>query len=148
MGTREERRKRGNARSAEGDAAPVADERDEGAVAGRGDGAGTAPTGAVVAAPVALRKWPGPQPGTEAARRGGLAMRARYGRAYFTAMGTKGGRANRERNGVEYDATIGRRGGQRTKETQGVEHYRRIGRIGGQRRTKHSAMAEHESPVD
>jgi general stress protein YciG len=77
------------------------------------------------------RKKPGPKPGTEAARRGGIAARDRYGKDFYSRIGKKGGSTVRERRGSAFYTEIGRRGGESTKRNLGIEHYSRIGRIGG-----------------
>lgn len=75
----------------------------------------------------------GPRPGSENARRGGMAVREKYGPDFFAKIGAKGGRTARERHGSEFYAEIGRRGGQTTRDRLGIAHYERIGRIGGLR---------------
>jgi uncharacterized protein len=79
------------------------------------------------------RRKPGPRPGTEAAKRGGMAAREKYGREFYSRIGAKGGSTVRERHGSTFYTEIGRRGGESTKRNLGTEHYSRIGRIGGQR---------------
>lgn len=83
----------------------------------------------------------GPRAGSENARRGGMAVREKYGPEFFAKIGAKGGRTVRERRGPDFYATIGRLGGQTTRDTLGVEHYERIGRMGGLRAHKR----EHEA---
>lgn len=78
----------------------------------------------------------GPRAGTENARRGGMAVREKYGHDFFAKIGAMGGKKVRERRGPDFYADIGRLGGQRTRETLGVEHYERIGRMGGLRQRK------------
>ncbi len=75
----------------------------------------------------------GPRAGSENARRGGMAVREKYGPEFFAKIGSKGGKTVRERRGPEFYANIGRLGGQTTRETLGVSHYERIGRLGGLR---------------
>ncbi len=57
----------------------------------------------------------GPVAGTAEARRGGEAVRAKYGRDFFAKIGKKGGDTVRREHGSEFYAQIGRKGGQSTK---------------------------------
>ena len=75
----------------------------------------------------------GPRAGTENARRGGLAVRAKYGPEFFATIGHKGGSAARDRHGHDFFANIGRRGGLATRDQHDSEYYSRIGRMGGLR---------------
>ncbi|HEY1387573.1 MAG TPA: hypothetical protein VGF38_03435 [Ktedonobacterales bacterium] len=84
----------------------------------------------------------GALPGSESARRGGMAVHAKYGSDFFARIGAKGGRTARERHGVEFYAEIGRRGGQTTRDKLGVAHYERIGRMGGLRTHKREREAQ------
>ena len=81
---------------------------------------------------------PGPRPGTEAAKRGGLAAAQKYGRDFYSQIGKKGGTIVKDKLGSEHYTRIGRQGGEQTKAKYGAEHYSRIGRIGGKRRYKGS----------
>ena len=72
----------------------------------------------------------GPVAGTEEARHGGQAVRAKYGPDFFARIGKKGGETMKQR-GPAYFAEIGRKGGESTKRTQGAAHYSRIGKAGG-----------------
>jgi uncharacterized protein len=82
------------------------------------------------------RGWRGPVAGTEAARRGGLALREKYGPAFFARIGTKGGERVRDQRGPAFYAQFGQLGGTSTRERHGLEFYTRIGRQGGLRRGK------------
>jgi uncharacterized protein len=84
----------------------------------------------------------GPRAGSENARRGGMAVREKYGSEFFARIGAKGGRTVRERRGPDFYADIGRRGGQTTRDTLGVEHYERIGRMGGLRARRREREAQ------
>jgi general stress protein YciG len=84
----------------------------------------------------------GPRAGTENARRGGIAVREKYGQDFFAKIGSMGGKTVRERLGPEFYASIGRRGGQTTRDTLGTEHYERIGRMGGLRARKRERAAQ------
>lgn len=84
--------------------------------------------------PTRPRGRPGPKPGTEAARRGGLAAAAKYGPDYYRRIGSAGGKAVREKRGSDLYVAIGKKGGDATKRNKGLEHYTRIGHIGGSRR--------------
>lgn len=78
----------------------------------------------------------GPKPGTEAARRGGRAVSARYGHDFYTQIGKKGGETVRRQHGSEFYMQIGKKGGDSTKRNQGAEFYARIGKKGGQANRK------------
>lgn len=78
---------------------------------------------------------PGPSPDTDAAKRGGQAVRDKYGREFYRLIGKKGGMAARRRLGREHYARIGRLGGEQTKARYGAEHYARIGRQRKHQRT-------------
>ena len=84
----------------------------------------------------------GPRAGTENARRGGMAVRAKYGHDFFARIGAKGGQTVRERRGPEFYATIGRMGGLTTRKNLGIKHYERIGRMGGLRAKKRTGRDE------
>jgi general stress protein YciG len=91
---------------------------------------------APVEQPEAEPRRRGPRAGTENAKRGGMAVREKYGHDFFAKIGAIGGKKVRERRGPDFYADIGRIGGQRTRETLGIEHYERIGRMGGLRQRK------------
>ena len=74
----------------------------------------------------------GPKPGTAEARRGGEAVRAKYGREFFSSIGKKGGDTVRREHGSDFYAKIGKKGGETTKARQGHEFYARIGKKGGE----------------
>lgn len=92
--------------------------------------------------PGAAPRRRGPRAGTENARRGGVAVREKYGHDFFAKIGAMGGKKVRERRGPDFYADIGRMGGQRTRETLGVKHYERIGRMGGLRQRKRERQSE------
>lgn len=77
---------------------------------------------------------PRPLPDSEKAKRGGRAVRDKYGLEYYRVLGRKGGMSVRGKHGVEHYARIGRKGGEQTKARYGAEHYARIGRLGRQAR--------------
>ena len=87
----------------------------------------------------------GPRAGSENARRGGMAVREKYGSEFFAKIGSKGGRTVRERRGPDFYANIGRLGGQTTRDTLGVEHYERSGRMGGLRARRREREAQEAS---
>jgi general stress protein YciG len=91
------------------------------------------------------RRKPGPRPGTEAAKRGGQAARAKYGVEYYSRIGKKGGSIVKERHGSDHYTRIGRQGGEQTKAKHGVEHYARIGRIGGMNRGRRAQPAGEDA---
>jgi general stress protein YciG len=82
------------------------------------------------------RQRPGPKPGSDAAKRGGAAARAKYGSDFYRAIGSVGGKKVRSTKGPDFYRDIGRRGGQTTRARLGLDHYARIGRMGGLRRKK------------
>ena len=51
----------------------------------------------------------GPKPGTAEARRGGEAVRAKYGREFFSSIGKKGGDTVRREHGSDFYAKIGKK---------------------------------------
>lgn len=67
----------------------------------------------------------------EAGRKGGEAVRARYGSEFFAAIGRKGGLSTKERHGEDFFSAVGKRGGAIVKESRGREFYAAIGRKGG-----------------
>ena len=101
-------------------------------------------------APVAIpqetpKKKRGAKPGTPAARRGGMAVREKYGLDYYSKIGSKGGKSLRERRGADHYSNIGRIGGQTTRDTLGLSHYERIGRMGGlHARQREQEMRQHD----
>jgi len=91
----------------------------------------------------------GPRAGSENAKRGGVAVREKYGVDFFAEIGSKGGKTVRERRGPEFYANIGRMGGQTTRQTLGLSHYERIGRLGGLRaRKKEREAAEKQEKAE
>lgn len=90
----------------------------------------------------------GPRAGSENARRGGMAVREKYGQEFFARIGSKGGKTVRERRGPEFYASIGRLGGQTTRDTLGVDHYERIGRMGGLRARQRERAAQADRTKD
>lgn len=88
----------------------------------------------------------GPVAGTAEARRGGQAVRAKYGQEFYSRIGKKGGETVRREHGPDFYAEIGRKGGETTKRRQGAEFYAQIGKKGGQARTKaHQESTKQES---
>ena len=73
----------------------------------------------------------GPVAGTEQAKRGGQAVREKYGLDFYARIGKKGGETVKQR-GPDFYAAIGRKGGESTKREHGVAFYSRIGKVGGQ----------------
>jgi general stress protein YciG len=67
----------------------------------------------------------------EAGRRGGTALKAKYGSEHFRKLGAKGGKTTRERFGHEHFVEIGAKGGAARLKEEGVEYYAEIGAIGG-----------------
>ena len=69
--------------------------------------------------------------GTEQAKRGGNAVKAKYGSDFYARIGKKGGESVKRR-GPEFYAEIGRKGGESTKRSHGFDFYSRIGKVGGE----------------
>ena len=88
----------------------------------------------------------------EAGRRGGEAVKAKYGRehyarigqvggakvaergpAFFSAIGQIGGSKVRDTHGAEFYREIGSKGGAAVRDKHGDDYYARIGRLGGSR---------------
>jgi general stress protein YciG len=102
-----------------------------------------------------VRRKRGPQPGTEAARRGGRAAAEKYGSEFYRQIGKKGGAEAKARYGSEHFARIGRRGGETTRARLGLDHYARIGKIGGehhglsrQEAKERSSRTDHQPHAD
>lgn len=100
-----------------------------------------ADTPAPAAAPKRRR---GPRAGTESARRGGMAVREKYGQEFFAQIGSKGGKSVSARRGSDFYSGIGQKGGARTRERLGIEHYERIGRMGGLRQRQRERLAAQQ----
>ncbi len=73
----------------------------------------------------------GPRAGTPQARRGGQAVREKYGSDFYSTIGKKGGETVKSEHGPDFYSEIGRKGGQSTKARQDPDFYARIGRKGG-----------------
>lgn len=61
-----------------------------------------------------MAKKPSQEPGltvAEAGRRGGEAVKAKYGAEFYEAIGRKGGLKTKETHGPEFFEAIGRKGG-------------------------------------
>ena len=67
----------------------------------------------------------------EAGRRGGEAVRDKYGPEFYTEIGQKGGEAVRDKYGPEFYTEIGKKGGEARREQLGSEGYAEIGKKGG-----------------
>lgn len=78
----------------------------------------------------------------EAGKKGGDAVRKRYGASFYEEIGRKGGQATRERHGASFYETIGQKGGQVVKEKYGPDFYEQIGHKGGQQVKKLIAAAK------
>lgn len=87
----------------------------------------------------ARQNKPGPKRGSDEAKRGGTAARAKLGVEHYRRIGAKGGSTVKQRHGLEFYAEIGRRGGETTKRNRGTDHYARIGQMGGRRSRKRGA---------
>jgi uncharacterized protein len=78
---------------------------------------------------LATRK--GPRPGTPEARRGGEAVKEKYGVDWYSQIGKMGGEFVKQERGTEFYAQIGKKGGEMTKRAHGSRFYAEIGRKGG-----------------
>ncbi len=73
-------------------------------------------------------KTPSPSLSTsEAGRRGGSAVRDKYGEEYYRRIGKKGGAALKEKRGNEYYRTIAQKGGQANVSKYGSDHFSEMG---------------------
>jgi len=99
---------------------------------------------------------PGPQPGSEGARRIAEAHRGSHehdkegGFAANPALareaGRKGGEIVKQRYGPEFYQAIGRKGGETVKQSRGTGFYAEIGRKGGEMRGVRAAEARAKMP--
>lgn len=84
----------------------------------------------------------------EAGKKGGDAVRDRYGSTFYEEIGRKGGNATRDRHGVEFYESIGQKGGKVVKEKYGPDFYETIGHKGGQKVKKLIAEAKKKRADD
>ncbi|HEY7849899.1 MAG TPA: hypothetical protein VIC27_07515, partial [Ktedonobacterales bacterium] len=84
----------------------------------------------------------GPVAGTAEARRGGQAVREKYGAEFFSRIGKKGGDTVRREHGSEFYTEIGRKGGETTKRRRGSEFYAQIGKKGGESNRSRPAKSD------
>lgn len=68
----------------------------------------------------------------EAGRKGGQAVRDKYGPGFYEAIGRKGGEAVKAERGHAFYEEIGRKGGEAVKAERGHAFYEEIGRKGGE----------------
>ncbi len=99
---------------------------------------------------------PGPQPGSEGAKRiaeahrgshdhdkeGGFAANPELARE----AGRKGGEIVKQRYGAQFYQEIGRKGGETVKQSRGPNFYAEIGRKGGEMRGVRAAEARAKQP--
>lgn len=74
---------------------------------------------------------PAVSPLSEAGRKGGSAVRDKYGEDYYRRIGKKGGQALKERRGSDYYRSIAQKGGQANVSKYGPEHFSQMGKKGG-----------------
>lgn len=67
----------------------------------------------------------------DAGRKGGEAVRAKYGPDFYRAIGQKGGEAVARSRGADYYAAIGQKGGEARRNQLGASGYSNLGRKGG-----------------
>ena len=95
----------------------------------------------------------------EAGRKGGQAVRDKYGPGFYEAIGKKGGEAVKAERGHAFYEEIGKKGGESVKASRGAGFYEEIGKRGGNRvreliedakRTEHDAekKAEESNSAD
>jgi len=99
---------------------------------------------------------PGPQPGSEGARRIAEAHRGSHDHdkeggfaanpALAREAGKKGGEIVKERYGASFYQEIGRKGGETVKKSRGTGFYAEIGRKGGEMRGVRAAEARAKLP--
>lgn len=68
----------------------------------------------------------------EAGRKGGQAVRDKYGPGFYEQIGRKGGEAVKAERGHAFYEEIGRKGGEAVKAERGHAFYEEIGRKGGE----------------
>lgn len=78
-------------------------------------------------------KGPGEVTCREAGRRGGAAVRKKYGKEYFQEIGKRGGSQTAQSRPEGHFQEIGKTGGERTLARYGREHYQALGKKGGKR---------------
>ena len=69
----------------------------------------------------------------EAGKRGGDAVRKKYGPSFYEEIGRKGGERTKERHGNGFYGSIGQKGGNAVKDKYGTGFYEAIGHKGGQK---------------
>jgi hypothetical protein len=69
---------------------------------------------------------------------GGDALKAKRGVSYYSTLAQKGGQAFVARYGVDSFSQLGKKGGDTTKQRQGADYYQRIGKQGGAGKRKKS----------
>jgi general stress protein YciG len=67
----------------------------------------------------------------EAGKKGGEAVKAKYGPKFYAKIGKMGGDAVSQERGKEFYSEIGKKGGNAVKKTHGSEFYSEIGKKGG-----------------
>src|ERR671934_649429 len=68
----------------------------------------------------------------EAGRRGGEAVKTKYGPEFYSKIGQIGGEAGAKARGPQFYSQIGKKGGETGKRAHGSEFYSDIGRKGGE----------------
>jgi len=69
----------------------------------------------------------------EAGKRGGDAVRKKYGPSFYEEIGRKGGERTKELHGNGFYGSIGQKGGNAVKDKYGTGFYETIGHKGGQK---------------
>jgi general stress protein YciG len=96
---------------------------------------GTPPTGGEGTTRKARKRSKGAGGGmtvAEAGRKGGQAVRDKYGPGFYEAIGKKGGEAVKAERGHAFYEEIGKKGGEAVKAERGHAFYEEIGKKGGE----------------
>jgi general stress protein YciG len=67
----------------------------------------------------------------EAGRKGGEAVKKKYGPEFYSKIGQIGGEAVAKARGPEFYSQIGKMGGEAVRSKHGAEYYSQIGKKGG-----------------
>ena len=89
---------------------------------------------------------PTPMSTTEAGRKGGSAVRDKYGEDYYRRIGKKGGSVLKEKRGTEYYRAIAKKGGNASMAKNGIDHFSEMGKKGG-KTTKERLGADFYSRI-
>jgi general stress protein YciG len=68
---------------------------------------------------------------SEAGRKGGSAVRDKYGEDYYRRIGKLGGTALKDKRGSDYYRAIAKKGGRANVDKYGPDHFSQMGKKGG-----------------